>query len=118
MMEAGDTDGDHKIGTIHRSGREIIHISVGKAGCGMGHEFYRDLAEEHMIEYHNDDLRGTFMGTDPGQEAHTDVFFDEGTAHRASGSCRYVPRCILVDLNMQDLAQVTQGPLGHLYRPK
>jgi len=111
---------DSKIGAcMHRSGREIIQIQVGKAGCGMGHEFIRDLVEEHKIEYLNEDLRGTCTATEDEVhlEAHLDVFFNEGLP----SSCRktrYVPRCLLVDLNMQDLAQMTSGPLGHLYRPE
>jgi len=100
----------------HRSGREIIQIQVGKSGLAIGHEFLRDLVEEHKINYTNQDLRGTWEGTDHMEEAHLDVFFNEGSSSR--GKERWVPRAILVDLNMQDLAMTIAGNLGHLYRPE
>eukprot|EP00747_Dinoflagellata_sp_TGD_P164546 gnl/TRDRNA2_/TRDRNA2_184622_c0_seq1.p1 gnl/TRDRNA2_/TRDRNA2_184622_c0~~gnl/TRDRNA2_/TRDRNA2_184622_c0_seq1.p1 ORF type:complete len:539 (+),score=91.43 gnl/TRDRNA2_/TRDRNA2_184622_c0_seq1:75-1619(+) len=99
-----------------KEAREIIHIQVGKAGIGIGHEFWRDLCEEHKISYRPDMPldKGKFMGgpEDDIYSDHLDVFFNEG----AGG--RWVPRCILLDLNMQDLAQVTGTPLGELYRPE
>lgn len=113
-----DSAGDRIGACIGKSGREIIQIAVGRAGCGMGHEFIRDLAEEHDIEYQNDEMRGTFFSDDPEKGAHLDVFFNEGQIHQSTRQTRWVPRAVLVDLNMQDLASMVTGQLGHLYRPE
>lgn len=114
--DSDDEEDERKVGSLGRSGREIIHISVGKAGCGMGHEFLRDLCEEHKVDYHNDQDRGKCLGTD-SDAANMDVFFNEGQQIKGD-RMRWVPRTVLVDLNMQDLASITSGPLGHLYKPE
>lgn len=100
--------------TTH-SGREIIHIQVGKSGNAIGNEFWKDLCVEHCIETESATGRGHFYGQ-PGQDdyrrEHLNVFFNE------SWKKRWVPRAILLDLNMQDLAQVAQEPVGELYKPE
>lgn len=93
------------------SAREIIHIQVGKSGCQIGHEFWRDLCEEHKLEYENDLQKGKYVGEQSIYEDHLDIFFNEGS------NGRWVPRCLLVDLSMQDLTMLTQDALGDLYRP-
>lgn len=95
-------------------GREIIQIQVGKAGNAIGHEFWRDLCEEHMISYdHSESMNGRYTGPEGApQQEHVDVFFNEGQGGR------HVPRAILCDLNMNELAQVTRDNLGRLYRPE
>eukprot|EP00397_Hematodinium_sp_SG-2012_P021702 GEMP01022440.1.p1 GENE.GEMP01022440.1~~GEMP01022440.1.p1 ORF type:complete len:508 (+),score=91.00 GEMP01022440.1:98-1621(+) len=96
--------------------REIIHLQVGKAGNAIGHEFWRDLCVEHKIDYETPLSEGRYTGKDGGDEQlHIDVFFNEGNAE--GGKTRYVPRCMLIDLNMMDLQVITQTPLGSLYRP-
>mmetsp|Transcript_18685 Transcript_18685/g.45010 ORF Transcript_18685/g.45010 Transcript_18685/m.45010 type:complete len:516 (+) Transcript_18685:14-1561(+) len=105
-----------------RSSREIVTIQLGKAGTNIGHEFWRDLCVEHEINYQDDPLlQGIFTGPpdDPNhKQDHLQVFFNEGpSANRSSGQSRWVPRAILVDLNMQDLQQITADDLGNLYRP-
>jgi tubulin beta len=94
--------------------REIVHIQVGRAGNNIGHEFWRDLCEEHQINYQGaPEQRGVYEGPPNGQEAeHLDVFFNEGAR-----SGQFVPRALLVDLNMSDLQTIKQDNLGSLYRP-
>lgn len=104
-----------------RSGREIIHIQVGKCGNAMGQAFWRNLCEEHelAIDPNNAEMRGCFMGDDKVREEHIDVFFNEGAKPKTSSSHRYVPRAILMDTNMSDLTTFAQQPgLGELYRPE
>ena len=94
-------------------GREIIQIQVGKSGNAIGHEFWRDLCEEHKISQEASELmNGQYTGEEGAiQQEHLDVYFNEGNKGR------YVPRAILADLNMQDLQSVVNTPLGKLYRP-
>lgn len=94
------------------SAREIIHIQVGKSGCALGHEFWRDLCEEHKIEHESEIDKGKWVGDDQKYEERLNVFFNQGSKDN------YVPRCILVDLNMQDMQVITQDGLGSLYRPE
>jgi tubulin beta len=94
--------------------REIIHIQVGRAGNQIGNEFWRDLCQEHLINYEGQpEMKGHYTGkTGDIEEQCLDVFFNEG---RTKG--QWVPRAILCDLNMTDLSQVKSEPLGGLYRP-
>lgn len=108
--------------------REIITIQVGKAGNNIAHEFWRDLVEEHGISYQdNSEDRGKLKRVAQSDFARSDVsstpmrdddvgnlgvFFNEGQKDR------YVPRAILMDLNMIDLEQIAAEPLGELYRPE
>lgn len=102
-----------------RSGREIIHIQVGKSGNAIGHEFWRDLCVEHRIDFDGSELAGTFTGAESIYEEHLDVFFNEGSRGSETSKHRWVPRCILLDTNIQDLAMIAQDPgLGDLYRPE
>lgn len=97
---------------LKNEAREIIHIQVGKAGNQIGHEFWRDLCDEHKIEYTSELARGRYEGKERVYEEHINVFFNEGS------NSRWVPRCILVDLNMSDLTNLTNGQLGDLHRPE
>jgi len=104
-------------GRLGTCAREVIHIQVGKAGNQFGHEFWRDLCEEHKVDWKNESTRGEYQGpldTDLYRE-YSNVFFNEGNSRGASS--RYVPRAILVDLNMSDLGAISQTPLGDLYKP-
>lgn len=102
------------------SGREVIHIQVGKSGNAIGHEFWRDLCGEHRIDYSGrEDMDGTCMAPKTIYEDRVDVFFNEGSCCGGLGSKpRYVPRCILLDTSMQDLGSICGDSLGGLYRPE
>jgi tubulin beta len=102
-------------GRLGSSAREVIHIQVGKAGNQIGHEFWRDLCDEHRVEWKND-KRGTYYGDKDIYGEYLNVFFNEG--QKGPGApARYVPRAILVDLNMADLQALSQTPIGDLYKP-
>jgi tubulin beta len=98
------------------SKEEIINIQIGKAGNAIAHEFWRDLCEEHDIHYKVDDTKGQYHPQDDFPD-HLHVFFNEGSRSK-EGAMRWVPRSILMDLNMSDLSAITQDPLGDLYRPE
>eukprot|EP00929_Paragymnodinium_shiwhaense_P078548 TRINITY_DN40734_c0_g1_i1.p1 TRINITY_DN40734_c0_g1~~TRINITY_DN40734_c0_g1_i1.p1 ORF type:complete len:530 (-),score=86.26 TRINITY_DN40734_c0_g1_i1:76-1665(-) len=101
--------------------KEVVHIQIGKAGNGIGHEFWRDLCDEHRLEWRKEATRGTYYGDHDAHNhdkftTHRNVFFNEGSGR--GEKARFVPRAILMDLNMQDLAQIAGEPLGELYRPE
>ncbi|KAF4714242.1 hypothetical protein FOZ62_025832, partial [Perkinsus olseni] len=61
--------------------REIISLQLGRCGNNMAHEFWRDLCEEHLIEYR--DGSGTYTGDIDGiRMDHISVFFNEGSKGR------------------------------------
>ncbi|CAE8589992.1 unnamed protein product [Polarella glacialis] len=63
-------------------------------------------------------MRGEFYGSDRVLQEHIDVFFNEGSSSKGKRT-RYVPRAILMDTNMADLAMIAQdGGVGDLYRPE
>lgn len=95
-------------------GREVIHIQVGKAGNAIGHEFWRDICSEHGIFADGSELAGTFdLSKERFREERLPVFFNEGSNQR------WVPRCVLLDTNISDLAHFAQDKgLGDLYRPE
>ena len=91
--------------------REIITIQVGRTGNNIAHEFWRNICQEHQIDF--DKGRGRFVGGEnSGLMDNAGVFFDEGK------DGRYVPRTLLCDLNISDLEQITSDRLGSLYRPE
>ncbi|CAK0889946.1 unnamed protein product [Prorocentrum cordatum] len=98
------------------SKQEIINIQIGKAGNAMAHEFWRDLCDEHDIHWNSEDTKGQYHPQDDFPD-HLHVFFNEGSRGR-DNAMRWVPRSILMDLNMADLSAITQDPLGDLYRPE
>ncbi|CAJ1345919.1 unnamed protein product [Effrenium voratum] len=99
------------------SKREIIHIQIGKAGNAIGNEFWKRMCEEHMIETNIDADRGCFKDQEGNGQGYVDVFFNEG--RKAGRGIRHVPRAILMDTNMGDLATIAQdAQVGDLYRPE
>jgi len=92
--------------------REIVTIQVGRTGNNIGTEFWKDICNDHQINFEKAG-KGKFAGKEnTGLDQNLGVFFNEGKEGR------FVPRAILCDLNMQDLDQVTRGSLGNLFRPE
>ena len=86
--------------------REVVHVQVGQCGNQIGSKFWEVIADEHAV-----DPTGTFNGDYELQLDKISVYFNE-----ASGG-RYVPRCILVDLEPGTIDSVRASPYGQLYRP-
>lgn len=112
-----DVGGDQPSRNVN-SGREIIHIQVGKAGNAVGNEFWRDLCGEHKVQFKCPKAhRGRF---ETSADAEDDAIRKEclGVFFNESHEKRWVPRAILLDLNMQDLASIVQDDVGELYKPE
>eukprot|EP00916_Digyalum_oweni_P002917 GHVL01005378.1.p1 GENE.GHVL01005378.1~~GHVL01005378.1.p1 ORF type:complete len:627 (+),score=110.79 GHVL01005378.1:68-1948(+) len=102
-------------GYVASSLREIITLHVGRAGVNMGHEFWKDVCEEHRINYHGSSTSadiGRYYGDSDMYMAEAGVFFSE------SSTGRYVPRAILCDLDNFTVEGVLEREGGSLYRPK
>lgn len=48
--------------------REIITLQLGRCGNNMAHEFWRDLCEEHLIEYRDGSGQWTHLGASSGPD--------------------------------------------------
>jgi len=83
--------------------REIVHMQVGQCGNQVGTKFWETLAQEHGLAED-----GTYQGNDPGQLEKINVFFNEGNG-------KYVPRCVLVDMEETVLNYVQMKPYGTLF---
>nr|CAO79612.1 beta-tubulin [Fasciola hepatica] len=86
--------------------REIIYIQLGQCGNQMGAKFWEVIADEHGLG-----SDGLYRGESDLQMERIHVYFTEATAGR------YVPRCILVDLEPGCLDNIRSGPSGDLFRP-
>merc|ERR1719162_1868013 len=69
--------------------REIVHIQGGQCGNQIGAKFWEVISDEHGI-----DPTGTYHGDSDLQLERINVYFNEAT------SGRYVPRAILMDLEL------------------
>ncbi|XP_063237559.1 tubulin beta chain-like [Bacillus rossius redtenbacheri] len=86
--------------------REIVTIQAGHCGNQLGVKFLEVVCDEHGI-----DPNGSFRGESDLQLERINVYFSEATGGR------YVPRCVLVDLDSGTLDSVRASPFGRLYRP-
>ncbi|CAF0930257.1 unnamed protein product [Rotaria sordida] len=72
----------------------------------MGTKFWEVISDEHGI-----DPTGTYHGDSDLQLERINVYYNEATGGK------YVPRCILVDLEPGTMDAVRAGPYGQLFRP-
>ncbi len=86
--------------------REIVHIQAGQCGNQIGSKFWEIISDEHGI-----DPTGKYQGDSDLQLERIDVYYNE-----ASGG-KYVPRCVLVDLEPGTMDSVRSGPFGEIFRP-
>ena len=101
--------------------REIVHIQVGQCGNQMGTKFWEVISDEHGI-----DPTGTYHGDSDLQLERINVYYNEATGSLERNRMfnfamilggKYVPRCILVDLEPGTMDAVRAGPYGQLFRP-
>eukprot|EP01113_Clastostelium_recurvatum_P047008 TRINITY_DN8322_c0_g1_i1.p1 TRINITY_DN8322_c0_g1~~TRINITY_DN8322_c0_g1_i1.p1 ORF type:complete len:452 (-),score=63.47 TRINITY_DN8322_c0_g1_i1:113-1468(-) len=86
---------------------EIVHIQVGQGGNQVGCRFWEAIAEEHGI-----DAQGAYHGNNADfQLERLNVYFNE------ISSSRYVPRSVMVDVEMGTMDTIRQGRWGTMYRP-
>ncbi|KAF7761595.1 hypothetical protein Agabi119p4_9587 [Agaricus bisporus var. burnettii] len=86
--------------------REIVHIQTGQCGNQIGSKFWEVVSDEHGI-----DQDGLYKGNNDMQLERIAVYYKE------TGARKYVPRAILVDLEVATMDAVRSGPLGSLFRP-
>jgi tubulin beta len=86
--------------------REIIQVQAGQCGNQIGAKFWEVICEEHNI-----DTSGQFVGSDNSVLDKINVYYND------IRKSRYVPRCILVDLEPGVLDSIRSGPHGKLFRP-
>jgi len=86
--------------------REVIVLQLGQCGNLIGQEVWKTLCDEHKI-----DPNGQYMGDDSREIARLEVFFTE------SSTARYVPRTLLIDLELNALDIVRTGEIGTLFHP-
>jgi len=87
-------------------GREIVCIAGGQCGNQIGAKFWEVICAEHGIQ-----ADGTYEGEEDNQLERINVYYNE-----ASGG-RYVPRCILMDLEPGTMDSVRAGSYGGIFRP-
>jgi tubulin beta len=86
--------------------REIIQVQAGQCGNQIGGKFWEVICDEHNI-----DASGQFIGNDKSVLDKISVYYND------IRKTRYVPRCILVDLEPGVLDSIRSGPHGKLFRP-
>ncbi|KAF8645869.1 hypothetical protein AX16_007527 [Volvariella volvacea WC 439] len=89
--------------------REIINLQAGQAGNQAGESFWSMVLAEHGLNQ-----EGLYRGSDPLQLERAGVYFSEV---EISGSTRYVPRSLQLDLESGVCNRIRSGPLGRLFRP-
>ncbi|XP_012943500.1 tubulin beta chain [Aplysia californica] len=86
--------------------REIVHMQAGQCGNQIGAKFWEVMSDEHGI-----DPTGTYHGDSDLQLERINVYYNEATGGK------YVPRCVLVDLEPGTMDSVRSGPFGQIFRP-
>ncbi|THD23956.1 Tubulin beta chain [Fasciola hepatica] len=86
--------------------REIVFLQVGQSGNNCGAKFWELIADEHGV-----DPNGRYVGDSDLQLERINVYFNEATGGR------FVPRCVLVDLDPHTMESVRGTPMGQLFRP-
>ena len=86
--------------------REVISIHVGQAGVQIGSDCWELYCHEHGI---NPD--GTMMEESQGANGSFSTFFSE------TGSGKYVPRALFIDLEPGPVDEVQHGAYRQLFHP-
>jgi len=86
--------------------REIVVIQAGQCGNQIGSKFWEVLSNEHGVN-----PKGAYVGDKKRQLDKMGVYFNE-----AMGG-RYVPRCVLCDLEPGTLDSIRGSEYGELFRP-
>jgi len=87
-------------------GREIVCIAGGQCGNQIGAKFWEVICGEHGINE-----SGEYEGEEDNQLERINVYYNEATGGR------YVPRCILMDLEPGTMDSVRAGSHGSIFRP-
>lgn len=94
--------------------REIINIQVGECGNQIGSSFWDTLCNEHKLS-----KTGKLTGDeekDDSQLSKIGVYFKQLDIENKKES-KYVPRCVLVDLDSSSLDAIKSSSSGALFNP-
>ncbi|SCU96448.1 LAFA_0G06392g1_1 [Lachancea sp. 'fantastica'] len=90
--------------------REVISINVGQAGCQIGNACWELYSLEHGIR--PDGYLEEGLSKPRGGEEGFSTFFNE------TGSGKFVPRALYVDLEPNVIDEVRTGPYKELFHPE
>eukprot|EP01083_Nonionella_stella_P275003 933915_1 len=86
------------------NGNEIITICVGGAGTNIGHALFDTMMAEHNLE----EKTGAY-NTYHSRLDKINTYFDTNKDHKS-----YRPRCVMIDLDSDNLDKIKDGYLGSL----
>ncbi|CAR24065.1 Tubulin alpha-1 chain [Lachancea thermotolerans] len=90
--------------------REVISVNVGQAGCQIGNACWELYSLEHGIR--PDGYLEEGLSKPRGGEEGFSTFFNE------TGSGKFVPRAVYVDLEPNVIDEVRTGPYKDLFHPE
>ncbi|CAH2350185.1 tubulin alpha-1 chain [[Candida] railenensis] len=90
--------------------REVISVNVGQAGCQIGNSCWELYSQEHGIR--PDGYLQDGLDRPKGGEEGFSTFFSE------TGSGKYVPRALYVDLEPNVIDEVRTGAYKELFHPE
>ncbi|PGH33972.1 tubulin alpha-2 chain [[Emmonsia] crescens] len=88
---------------------EVCHLHIGQAGTQLGNSAWELYLLEHGLKA---DGRLDPEATDVGEAGSFETFFTE------TGSGKYVPRSIFVDLDPSPIDEIRTGPYRQLFHPE
>lgn len=89
--------------------REVISVNVGQAGCQIGNSCWELYCLEHGIQPDG------YMSPDKQKSSREEDF---STFFSETGSGKYVPRAVYVDLEPNVIDQVRTGEYRNLFHPE
>jgi len=94
--------------------REIINISVGQAGCQLGHVVWEQYNSEHKVERDTPWDPSKFLSEEEAnnKDTITNITQKVQTFYDISGENTLIPRNIFVDLEASVVQQIKKGPIG------
>lgn len=93
--------------TMDFQGRECISIHIGQAGCQIGNSCWELYCLEHGIG-----MDGKIVVNDQVDNTSVNTFFTE------TGTDKYVPRAIMVDLEPTVIDEIRTGEYKSLFHPE
>lgn len=90
--------------------REIISLNLGQAGVQLGDAIWQLYRLEHGIDA-TGALEQNYVRGDNALASGTHTFFQE------AGVGKYVPRCVMIDLEPSVIDTVRHGPSRRLFHP-
>ncbi|XP_070499056.1 tubulin beta-8 chain-like [Chironomus tepperi] len=87
--------------------REIVFIQMGQCGNKIAEKFWEKISNEHYINQ-----CGHFYGDSILPYQRLNIYF------QCAQDCRFVPRCVAVDLEPTQISELKCSPVGRLFNPE